>query len=265
MEAYAKQREHAVDLKLASINMTLTSIPREFTVTEWAQSATKSYMSTAPELDTITTAWSNANSSLTATSKKGSANTKNEGAKALKDIEDVHKKAMNDIAEGRNQVANKIAKTGAYQDIADARKKALTEIANAARNVMVDIQAAAPFPGTALGIPVVHISGMMGQKNSSDAAHILGIVDQENSSDADNHGSGDITGNPPDSPQQHQDSNNNGGVAHSQPNENASSTTPPSNDLPGTEMRNWYADKTIYPRDETKPHCTHQHHYLTPQ
>ena len=168
----------------------------------------------------------------------------------MKDIEDLCKKAVSDIADGCNQVANKIANTGAYQEIADAQKKALTEIADAARNFMVYIQAAAPFPGTALGIPVGRISGMIDQKDNSDAV---------------SHGSGNSGLTPPDSPRQGQDSSINGGITHSQPNENASSTTPPSNDLPGTEMRNWYADKTIYPCDETKPHCTHQHHYLTPQ
>ena len=117
---------------------------------------------------------------------------------------------------------------------------------------MVDIQAAAPFPGIALDLPLANVPGTLGQSNRSKAA---------DSSDAASHGS-DVSPDPsPDS----RDQNNTGGVATSQPNNNASPSTPPSQDPPGAEIRNCYADPTILSCDKSGPHYTHQHHYLTPQ
>ena len=57
----------------------------------------------------------------------------------------------------------KITNTGVFQDITDARKKALTEISDAARDIVIDIQVAAPFSGLALGIPTAAILGTVGQ------------------------------------------------------------------------------------------------------
>ena len=94
---------------------------------------------------------------------------------------------------------------------------------DAARDVMIDIQAAAPFPGMALGIQTAAISCTVGPASSS------GVVSQ---------GAVDLIVNSTNSPRQQQDLNSNGEVATSQPNENASSSTPPSQDPPGTEIRN---------------------------
>ena len=102
--------------------------------------------------------------------------------------------------------------TRAYQKIADAHQQALKEIADAARTVMIDIQAAASFPGTALSLSVANNSGTLSQENSSDAV---------------SHGAGEPIVPSPYSPHQYRDPNNIGGVSTSQPNVNASSSTPP--------------------------------------
>ena len=55
-----------------------------------------------------------------------------------------------------------------------------------------------------------------------------------------------------------------GGVADSQPNNNASSPTPQSPSTPNAAIHNPYQDPVHPPRDESKPHYTYRNHFLTP-
>ena len=170
MEDQAKEREKQRNKKFDD---KLASIPSESTVNEWACTATHDYLNDPSTFDTITTACDTANSSIAASYKTGTISIRNETAKAIKGVTDAQRKVMKDIECGREKaitiVASKIDNMGAYQKIADARQQALKEIADAARTVMVDIQAAAPFPGAALSLLAANILGMLGQANSSGA------------------------------------------------------------------------------------------------
>ena len=125
-----------------------------------------------------------------------------------------------------------INNTGAYQQIADAHLNAIQDIADEAKAVVKDIRATIP----PLQETVVDDIGTM-----------------------------DIT---MDSPLGEEVPSVNGAVNDANTNLNASSSTPTSKskDHPGNATRIWYTDKTIIQTcDESEPHWTHKHHYVTTQ
>ena len=85
-----KQRHKKLDDKLASI-------PSESRVDEWAHTVTHDYLNMPSSFDTITTTCSTANSSITASSEKGTTNIRNEAATAIKGVTDAQRKAMRSI------------------------------------------------------------------------------------------------------------------------------------------------------------------------
>ena len=95
-----------------------------------------------------------------------------------------------------NKIANKVDNTGAFQQISearqqaikditdkttDARQEAIQEIADAVRDGMVNIQAAAPFPGTTLNLPLHNVTANIGR--STDSAMALNLDTASHSSD----------------------------------------------------------------------------------
>ena len=170
-----QKRFHDLEEKIASV-------PSKAMISEWARTATDGHLKDPSTFGVITTACHTATSSITASVDKGTTDIRiairNEKAQLMKDISHAQTRTMNEIA-------NKINSTGAVQQIDDARQQAITEIASkptdaskeaikemndAAREIMVNIQAAAPFPGTTLSLPLDNVVGTLGRSNSTKAA-----------------------------------------------------------------------------------------------
>ena len=172
---------------------------------------------------------------------------------AINAIKESRARALTGIDASRNDaivtVTNKITNTEAYQDIADARKNAIEAIEKKRLLVMEDINAATPAPRAAV---------------NAEAAAMLAEFWPQDASQPARQAISNIPMDPAD-PLLDQDLDTDGDTTDATTNNNASSTTTPSRDPPASAPRNWYTDPTILPRDESRPHYSHQHHYLTPQ